>query len=56
MGRPYRHLRHEITPCTNLLRGGSWDTFDLSVRSAYRYLFDPVNWFYINGFRCVRSP
>ena len=56
MGRPYRHLRHEITPCTNLLRGGAWDTFDLSVRSAYRNVRSPSNSFYNRGFRCVRSP
>ena len=56
MDRPYRHLRHEITPFTNLLRGGSWGSDDLSVRSALRVVNYPGNWNDLVGFRCVRSP
>ncbi len=41
MGRPYRHLRHDITLCTNLLRGGSWNLTDDYVRSVFRLDFGP---------------
>jgi formylglycine-generating enzyme required for sulfatase activity len=37
-----------------VLRGGSWNSFARSVRSAYRHAFDPGIRYYIIGFRCVR--
>jgi formylglycine-generating enzyme required for sulfatase activity len=38
-----------------VLRGGSWVSYDLNVRSAYRGSYLPVNWDDGYGFRCVRS-
>ncbi len=38
-----------------VLRGGSWDSYGLSVRSAYRFRYAPVNWNFFLGFRCALS-
>jgi formylglycine-generating enzyme required for sulfatase activity len=39
-----------------LLRGGSWDSFPRSCRSAYRFHIQPDNALYIVGFRVVCLP
>ena len=38
-----------------VLRGGSWDSYVFSVRSASRLFNGPGIWYYSFGFRCVRS-
>jgi len=39
-----------------VLRGGSWNLSDYSVRSAYRRVVEPsFVYYYENGFRCARS-
>ena len=38
-----------------VLRGGSWNGIDFSVRSAGRGYSGPDYWSGVNGFRCVRS-
>jgi serine/threonine-protein kinase len=40
----------------HVLRGGSWGSHDLFVRSAIRLYNLPVCWLHYCGFRCVRSP
>ena len=40
---------------SRVLRGGSWDNYDNSARSAYRYWFVPSFTYGIIGFRCARS-
>jgi len=37
----------------HVLRGGSWDSYGLSVRSAYRFSYAPANWNFFLGFRCA---
>jgi formylglycine-generating enzyme required for sulfatase activity len=39
-----------------VLRGGTWYGFDVYVRSAFRYWFDPALTLSLVGFRCSRSP
>jgi eukaryotic-like serine/threonine-protein kinase len=39
----------------HVLRGGSWDSYGLSVRSAYRFSSAPANWNFFLGFRCALS-
>ena len=46
---------YEVTSFANLLRGGSWNLSDDYVRSAYRNLSYPGDWYVYFGFRCVRS-
>ena len=41
---------------TRVLRGGAWDIYDGSVRSAIRGRFDPAVTDASVGFRCSRSP
>ena len=36
-----------------VLRGGSWDSFTTHLRVAYRNYSDPLNRYFIYGFRCV---
>ena len=38
-----------------VLRGGSWDDYVNIVRSARRNINGPDIWYYLFGFRCVRS-
>lgn len=35
--------------------GGSWLSDVNGVRSAHQYCLNPDLWFYLIGFRCVRS-
>jgi serine/threonine-protein kinase len=43
------------TGTSRVLRGGSWASIDLGVRSANRFNNVPVFWLINLGFRCVRS-
>jgi hypothetical protein len=52
MGKPYRVRGHFVC---NLLRGGAWGNFVDYVRSAYRNLSYPGDWYVYFGVRCVRS-
>jgi formylglycine-generating enzyme required for sulfatase activity len=40
----------------SVLRGGSWNSYDWLLRSAYRYRHPPDTRYNYNGFRCVCSP
>jgi len=37
-----------------VLRGGSWNCYDVNTRCATRDLFNPLSRYYFIGFRCVR--
>lgn len=62
----YDEKYYESSPSSNplgpdsgqyrVLRGGSWNNFDVIVRSAIRYWDDPSLTNLIIGFRCSRSP
>jgi formylglycine-generating enzyme required for sulfatase activity len=39
-----------------VLRGGTWNSVDYSVRSAFRLRYDPAVTYDYIGFRCSRSP
>jgi formylglycine-generating enzyme required for sulfatase activity len=39
---------------TRVLRGGSWGDFPGNLRVSLRIWLSPVDWDYINGFRCAR--
>jgi formylglycine-generating enzyme required for sulfatase activity len=38
-----------------VLRGGSWNSYDRSVRAADRFRYEPGNIISNFGFRCARS-
>jgi formylglycine-generating enzyme required for sulfatase activity len=44
------------TGSSRVLRGGSWDHYDLNLRAANRLNLDPTFAYYSIGFRCVAAP
>jgi formylglycine-generating enzyme required for sulfatase activity len=40
---------------TKVLRGGSWNSNAMNVRSAYRLGYTPSSWYSIDGFRCAQD-
>ena len=52
---PSENPQGPATGESRVLRGGAWVYDDDSVRSAYRYNYNPDSWYFDLGFRCVRS-